>query len=100
VLLRAGLSNSAASMGGGSYGAVPLERVIMSPQSIDHFPMRARQAAPSRCCAYSAFLSLGMRMTINQLSLETVAMPGPWVADAVSLLAAERAKGLASLAEK
>jgi len=102
VLLRAGLSNSAASMGGGSYGAVPLERVIMSPPQLlildDSYAGTSSRA--QSLLRHPAFLSLGKRTSIYRIPSKLWLCPGPWVADAVSLLAAERAKVLASLAEK
>ena len=102
VLQRAGLSNSAASMGGGSYGAVPLERVIMSPPQLlildDSYAGTSSRA--QSLLRHPAFLSLGKRTSIYRIPSKLWLCPGPWVADAVSLLAAERAKVLASLAEK
>jgi iron complex transport system substrate-binding protein len=102
VLLRAGLSNSGSTMGGGSYGAVPLERVIMSPPQLlildDSYAGTSSRA--QSLLRHPAFLSLGKRTTIYRIPSKLWLCPGPWVADAVSLLAAERAKVLASLAER
>lgn len=94
VMLRAGLKNVASDLGGGTYGAVPLERVIMSPPRLlildDSYAMTSSRA--QSLLRHPAFVNLGARTTIYRIPSKLWLCPGPWVADAVALLAQERAK--------
>lgn len=102
VLMRAGLRNIAAGLGGGAYGAVPLERVIMNPPQLlvldDSYASSSSRA--QSLLRHPAFLSLGQRTSIYRIPSKLWLCPGPWVADAVVQLARERERVLGSLAEK
>ena len=98
VLTAAGLTNLAPKLMDGSYGTVPLEIVVASAPELlildDSYTGTSSRA--QGILRHPAFKSLAGRTTMFTLPSNLWICPGPWVAEAVERLAAERAR-LASL---
>ena len=94
VLTAAGLTNLAPKLMPGSYGSVPLEAVVAAaPQLLildDSYSGSSSRA--QRILRHPAFLSLKDKTTLYEIPSRLWLCPGPWVAEAVERLAAERAR--------
>lgn len=97
VLHAAGLRNLAPELLAGSYGAVPLEAVVAAaPQLLildDSYTGSSSRA--QAILRHPAFLSLKGRTTLFNMPSRLWLCPGPWVAEAVERLSAERGRLLA-----
>jgi iron complex transport system substrate-binding protein len=102
VLKAAGLRNIAPTLMSGSYGTVPLEAVVASaPQLLildDSYTGTSSRA--QSILRHPAFRSLEGRTTLYHMPSRLWLCPGPWVAEAVERLAAERARLARTLAPK
>jgi iron complex transport system substrate-binding protein len=94
VLGAAGLENLAPKLMPGSYGTVPLESVVAAAPRLlildDAYTGTSSRA--QNILRHPAFRSLEGRSTLYAMPSRLWICPGPWVADAVERLAAERAR--------
>jgi iron complex transport system substrate-binding protein len=97
VLQAAGLINLAPKLMSGSYGAVPLEAVVAAkPQLLildDSYTGSSSRA--QAILHHPAFRSLEGKTALFNMPSRLWLCPGPWVAEAVERLAAERTRLLA-----
>ncbi|MEQ1863628.1 MAG: ABC transporter substrate-binding protein [Micropepsaceae bacterium] len=97
VLQVAGLTNLAPKLMSGSYGAVPLEAVVAAaPQLLildDSYTGSSSRA--QAILHHPAFRSLEGKTVLFNMPSRLWLCPGPWVAEAVERLAAERTRLLA-----
>ena len=94
VLKTAGLRNLAPELMPGSYGAVPLEAVIAAAPRLlvlDDAYAESSSRAQS-ILRHPAFRSLEGKSTLYAMPSRLWLCPGPWVAEAVERLAAERVR--------
>ena len=102
VLRAAGLRNLAPELLSGSYGAVPLEAVVAAaPQLLildDSYTGSSSRA--QAILRHPAFLSLKGRTALFNMPSRLWLCPGPWIAEAVERLAAERRRLLAPQAKR
>lgn len=92
VLGHAGLRNIAGDLRSGAYGAVPLELVVArAPRLLvlDESYVKTSSRAQA-LLQHPAFRALEGRTTIYRQKSRLLLCPGPWVADAVAGLAAQR----------
>lgn len=94
ILTAAGLTNIAPSLMKGSYGTVPLEVVVATAPRLlvldDSYTNTSSRA--QSILRHPAFLSLKGRTSLYRIPSRLWLCPGPWAAEAVELLAAERAR--------
>lgn len=94
ILTAAGVINIAPRLMKGSYGTVPLEVVVAAaPQLLvldDSYQSTSSRA--QSILRHPAFLSLKGRTALYRIPTRLWLCPGPWAAEAVELLAAERAR--------
>lgn len=97
VVRAAGLRNLAPALMSGSYGTVPLEAVVAAaPQLLildDSYTGSSSRA--QAILHHPAFLSLKGRTALYNMPSRLWLCPGPWIAEAVERLAAERIRLLA-----
>ncbi len=103
ILQAAGLRNLAPELMHGRYGAVPLEAVILAAPRLlvldDAYTGSSSRA--QSILHHPAFRSLEGKTTLYGMPSRLWLCPGPWVAEAVERLAAERARlGAAKLARR
>jgi iron complex transport system substrate-binding protein len=100
VLTAAGLRNIAPDLMSGSYGAVPLEAVIAAAPRLlvldDSYTATSSRA--QSILRHPAFRALEGRTVLHRMPSRLWLCPGPWVAEAVERLAAERARLTGALA--
>ena len=92
ILTVSGLKNLAAALTGASYGVVPLERVIVAAPGLLILDDSYRQTS-SRAqglLQHPAFRALKGKTAIFRVPSRLWLCPGPWVAEAVERLAAQR----------
>lgn len=100
VLAAAGLSNVAPELTTAGYASVPIERVISAAPSLlilDDAYTRSSSRAQG-LLKHPAFWALEGRTRVYRMPSRLWLCPGPWVAEAVEHLAAERSRVAASLA--
>ncbi len=94
VLKAAGLKNLAPELMPGSYGTVPLELVIASAPRLlildDAYTGTSSRA--QNILRHPAFRSLEGKSALYAMPSRLWICPGPWIAEAVEKLAAERAR--------
>jgi iron complex transport system substrate-binding protein len=94
VLTTAGLRNLAPELMPGSYGTVPLESVIAATPRLlildDAYTGSTSRA--QKLLRHPAFRSLEGKTTLYAMPSRLWICPGPWIAEAVERLAAERAR--------
>jgi iron complex transport system substrate-binding protein len=97
VLNAAGLRNLAPELMAGSYGAVPLEAVVAAAPHLlildDSYTGSSSRA--QAILRHPAFQSLKGRTALFNMPSRLWLCPGPWIAEAIELLAAERVRLLA-----
>jgi iron complex transport system substrate-binding protein len=102
VLQAAGLRNLAPELLKGSYGTVPLEAVVAAAPRLlvldDSYTGSSSRA--QAILRHPAFLSLKGRTALYNMPSRLWLCPGPWVAEAVERLSAERMRLLASGPER
>ncbi len=94
ILSKAGLINLAPQLTSSAYATVPLEQVVSTaPQLLilDDSYSKSSSRAQS-ILRHPAFLSLKGRTKIYPIPSRLWLCPGPWIAEAVERLAAERAR--------
>jgi iron complex transport system substrate-binding protein len=101
LLSAAGLHNLAPELMSGSYGAVPLELVIMAAPDllIIDDAYGGGQSNAQRLLHHPAFRALRDRTRISSIPSRLWLCPGPWIADAVERLAAEKTRAANSRAD-
>lgn len=92
VLDHAGLRNIAGDLTAGTYGAVPLELVVSrAPRLLVLDESYASTSSRAQALLqHPAFRALAARTAIYRQKSRLLLCPGPWVADAVAALAAQR----------
>ncbi len=94
ILVKAGLTNLAPKLTSSAYGTVPLEQVVAAVPRLlildDSYSKSSSRA--QNILRHPAFLSLNGRTSLYRIPSRLWLCPGPWVAEAVERLAAERAR--------
>ncbi len=94
ILSKAGLINMAPQLTASAYATVPLEQIVSTaPQLLildDSYSSSSSRA--QSILRHPAFLSLKGRTAIYRIPSRLWLCPGPWIAEAVEHLAAQRAR--------